>query len=105
MGRLERVEVMVMRRRLWWLGHVVQMSHECLAWCLLVHLTSSGKHSAESQKRRWNVVASMDVKKCDLLPDWHYLAWDRSTWHGLVWAVMVPVNGLLEDLKKEKKDE
>ena len=36
LGDLERVEVMIMRRRLRWLGHVESMKDTCLPWCLLI---------------------------------------------------------------------
>ena len=64
---------------------------------LVCHRSGDGKNSVGGQKRRWNGVASMDLKKSDLLPDWHDL------WCGLVWAATVEVNILLGDLEKEKK--
>ena len=36
MAGVERVEVMLMRRRLRWLGHVARMEETCIPKCLLV---------------------------------------------------------------------
>ena len=66
---IERVEVMVMRRRLCWLGHLERMADTRLPRCLLVCRPQAGKHSAGRQKRCWNNVVLGDLKKCDLLSD------------------------------------
>ena len=47
-------EVMVMRRRLRWLGHMETMDISRLPKCLLVSQLLSGKRSVGGQKRRWN---------------------------------------------------
>ena len=62
MGGLERVEVMVMRRRLRWLDHVERMKDSCLPKCLLVCRPASGKRSVGGQMENW--------KRCDLLEEW-----------------------------------
>ena len=52
MGGLEKVEVMVMRRRLRWLGHVERMDVSRLPKRLLVSRTVKGKRSAPGQMKR-----------------------------------------------------
>ena len=42
--------------------------------CLLVCRPQAGKRLAGGQKRRWNDVVLSDLKKCDLLSDWHDVA-------------------------------
>ena len=54
MAGIERVEAMVMRRKLCWLGHVELMDDTHLPKCHLVCKTQVGKCSAGDQKRRWN---------------------------------------------------
>ena len=53
---MERVEVMVMRRRLRWLGHLERLDDTRLPKCLLVCRPQAGKRSVGGQKRRWNDV-------------------------------------------------
>ena len=62
MGGLERVEVMIMRRRLRWLGHVQRMKDCRLPKCLVVCKPVIGKSSAGGQKRRWNDVLMGELK-------------------------------------------
>ena len=80
MGGLERVEVMIMRRRMRWLGHVEIMKDCRLPKCLLVYKPVSGKRSAGGQKRRWDDVLMGDLKRCDLLEDWKETVQDRGAW-------------------------
>ena len=61
MAGLERVEVMLMRRRLGWLGHVAQMEEACIPKCLLVCKQAGGKRSVGGQKRQWTDVVVRDV--------------------------------------------
>ena len=51
MAGLEREEVMLMRRRLRWLGHVARMEETCISKCLLVSKLARGKCSVGGQKR------------------------------------------------------
>ena len=84
LGGLERVEVMVMRRRLRWLGHMERMGISHLPKCLLVSRPLSGKRSVSGQKRRWNDVVVNDRKRGELLEDWEEIAQDRGPWRCLV---------------------
>ena len=70
MADIERVEVMVMRRRLHWLGHLELSDDTCLPKCLLVCCPLVGKHTVGGQKMRWCDVNMRNWKKCNLIPDW-----------------------------------
>ena len=105
MAGLERVEVMLMRRRLRWLGHVARMEGNRIPKCLLVCKPFGGKRSAGGQKRRWNDVIVEDLKKCELYPNWREQVEDRSTWRGLINAAAEDVNEEMEAKEQSKKDE
>ena len=101
---LERVEVMLMRRRLRWLGHVARMEETCIPKCLVVSKLARGKHSVGGQKRRWNDVIVCDLKKCDVYSNWREQAQDRSAWRGWINAAAKDVNEELEAKEQSKKD-
>ena len=105
MAGIERVEVMVMRRRLRWLGHVERMDDTRLPKCLLVCKPQDGKRSAGGQKRRWNDLVLWDLKRCGLLPDWRDMACERGAWRGLVNEAASELNCLLEEDEERKKAE
>ena len=102
---IERVEVMVMRRRLRWLGHLERMDDTRLPKCLLVCRPQAGKHSAGGQKRRWNDVVLGNLKKCGLLPGWSELAHERVAWRAMVREASRDLNRSLEESEIRKKDE
>ena len=63
-----RVEAIVMRRRLRWLGYIERME-DSVSWlpkCFLVCRPVSGRRSDGGQKRRWCDVLTSDLKWCDL---------------------------------------
>ena len=102
---IERVEVMVIRRRLRWLGNLERMDVSRLPRCLLVCRPQAGKRSAGGQKRRWNDVVLGDLKKCDLLLDWRDVACERAAWRAMVKETAEVVNHSLEESEAKKKDE
>ena len=67
MAGIERVEILVMRRWLRWLGHLERMDDSRLPKCLLVCRPQVGKRGAGGQKRRWNDVVLRDLRICGLL--------------------------------------
>ena len=67
---LERVEVILMRRRLQWLGHVARMSNNCIPKCMLVYKPEGGKGVPGGQRRRWVDVVMADLKTCECTQDW-----------------------------------
>ena len=105
MAGIERVEVMVMRRRLRWLGHVERMADSRIPKCLLVCQPYGGKRSVRGQKRQWNDLVISDLKKCDLLADWHDMAHERGAWPCLVKEASAELNRSLEEDEVKKKDE
>ena len=58
MAGLERVEVMQMRRRLRWLGHVARMEETRIPKYLLTCKPDGSKCSVGGQKRPWNDVVT-----------------------------------------------
>ena len=81
---IERIDVMILQRRLRWLGHTERMKDSRLPKCLLICRPAGGKRSVGGQKRRWNEVVKDDLKKCDLLADWRDVASQREAWRGVV---------------------
>ena len=105
LGGLERVDVMVMRRRLRWLGHVERMDTSRIPKCLLVSRPVRGKRSVGGQKKRWNDVVVSDLKRGDLLEDWRKITQDRQAWRCLVAEALGKINKHTEVREKERKDE
>ena len=68
---IERVDVMVMRRRLCWLGHLEHLDGTRLPKCLLVCCPLGSKLSVGGQKMRWYDVIMRELKKCNLVSDTH----------------------------------
>ena len=96
MAGLERVEGMLMRRRLRWLGHVARMEETRIPNCLLTCKSDGGEHSDGSQKRRWNDVIVGDLKKCEPYPNWHEEVQDCTIWCGWIMAAAEDVNEEME---------
>ena len=105
LGGLDRVEVMVMRRRLCWLGHLERMEDSRIPKCLLACRPANGKRSVGGQKRRWNDLVRSDLQKCNMLADWREVAQKRAAWRGVVKTMTAKLNGQLEASEKERKDE
>ena len=102
---LERVEVVLMRRRLRirWLGHVARMEETRIPKCLLTCKPDKGKRSVGGQKKRWNDVIVGDLKNCELYTNWREEAQDRSTWWGWIKAAAEDANEELEIAEQSKK--
>jgi hypothetical protein len=102
---IERIDVMILQRRLRWLSHTERMKESRLPKYLLVCRPARGKRSVGGQKRRWNEVVKDDLKKCDLLADWRDVASQREAWKGVVKIAANKLNQQLELSEKEKKDQ
>ena len=89
---LERVEVILLRRRLRWLGHVARMDSTRIPKCMLVCKPEGGKRMARGQKRRWADAVVADLKWCECQLDWRQQAQDQSQWRALVNAAAEDVN-------------
>ena len=105
MAGIQRVEVMVMRRRLHWLRHVERIADSRIPMCLLVCQPYGGKRSVGGQKRRWNDLVLSDLKKIYLLPDSRDMAHERGAWRCLVKEASAELNRSLEEDELKKKDE
>ena len=77
LGGLNRVQVMVMRRWLCWLGHL-EKKNSRLPKCLLVCRPASGKLSVGGQRRSWNDLVRSDLQKCNMLVNWREMAQKRA---------------------------
>ena len=102
---LKRVEVMMMKRRLRWLGHVAQKKEDRIPKCLLVCKPAGGKCSVGGQKRRWNDVLVDDLKKCELYSSWREEVQDRHIWRGWISTSAEDLNEELKAAEQRKKDE
>ena len=79
---MERLEVVLMRRRLRWLSLVVRMGSTRIPKCMLVCKPKGGRHSPGGQNRRWVDVVVGDLKRCEYLQDWRQQTQDRVQWRG-----------------------
>ena len=102
---IARTEVLLMERRLRWLGHVERMDNSRLPKCLLVCRPEEGKRSLGGQKRRWCDVVQDDLKSCHLLADWRQAASRREAWRGVVKLAADELNQGLEEAEKKRKDQ
>ena len=104
MAGIEKVDVMVMRRRLRWLGHLERLDDTRLPKCLLVCCPLGGKRSVGGQKMRWCDVIMKDLKKCNLVPDWRDAAHDRDVWREFVEGGAAEHNCFQEEDEEKRKD-
>ena len=104
MAGIERVEVLIMKRRLRWLGHLEWLDDNHLPKCLLVYYPQAGKCSIEGQKKRWCDVVMHDLKICDLLLDWCDVEQVRAVWRAYVNYAAQELNHSLEEEEARKKD-
>ena len=101
-GNLEKVKVMIMRRRWQWLVHLERLADCRIPKCLLVCTLVGGKHAVGGQKRRWNDNVMRDLKRCDLISDWHDFVQERGAWWGLVRIATTELNNTLYCREGEK---
>ena len=78
MPGIERVEVMVMIRRLFWLSHLEWLDDTSLLRCLLVCCQVERKCSVGGHKMRGCDVIMRELKNCYLIPDWHDVVCERA---------------------------
>ena len=65
-AKIERVEVLIQKWRLQWLGHLARMPDDRLPKKLLVSRISNGKRHQGGQKQRWHDLIQADLKKVNL---------------------------------------
>ena len=102
---LEKVETMLRRNRLRWLGHVARMNIERIPRMLLVSKPATGKRTVGGQKLRWADVVSGDLRKCGIEENWRLLAQEREKYRVTVDDKLTELNEAAEREEEAKKDE
>ena len=93
--KIERVNVLIQKRRLQWLGHVERKSDERLQKKLLVSKIMNGKRCRGGQKQRWHDLIHADSKQLNMVAGWRTAARDRKQWRN-------NINKLLHELTDKK---
>ena len=105
MAGLKGVEMMLMKRRLRWLGKVARMKETRIPKCLLMCKPEGGKRSVGGRKMQWIYVILGYLNKCELYTNWREEAQDRSIWRGWIKAAAEDMNEEMEIAKLRRKDE
>lgn len=101
---VNQVEVLMLKRRLKWLGHVVRMNESRIPRCLLVSKMAGGKIAMGKQKLRWCDVIMSNLKRCEMSDGWFCMALDRKMWRGMIYACGDELNDELEAMEHSKKE-
>ena len=102
--KIERVDVLIQKRRLQWLGHVERMSDERLQKKLLVSKIMNGKRGQGGQKQRWHDLIHADLKQLNMVADWRTAARDRKQWRNNINKLLHELNAQKELDEKARKD-
>ena len=102
--KIERVNVLIQKRRLQWLGHVERMSDERLQKKLLVSKIMNGKRCQGGQKQRWHDLIHADLKQLNMVSDWRTAARDRKQWRNNINKLLHELNAQKELDEKARKD-
>ena len=81
-GDQRPLPVLLMQRRLEWLGHVARMPDERVPKKLLFGLLRARRPPGRPRKR-WRDCVRADLKCLDALDGWYALAQSRPAWHAL----------------------
>ena len=103
-ANIERVETILQRRRLRWLGHIERMKNTRLPKQLLVSKFEEGKRPHGKQRQRWHDVMNADLKSLNMVSSWRTKALNRSQWRKEVNVKLNALNQFKEDKEKDKKD-
>ena len=79
-ANIERIETLLQRRRLRWLGHIQRMENSRLPKQLVVSKIKEGKRLHGKQKQRWHNVVNADLKSLDMVSTWRTKALNRNLW-------------------------
>ena len=79
-ANIERIETLLRRRRLRWLGHIQRMENSRLPKQLVVSKIKEGKRLHGKQKQRWHDVVNADLKSLDMVSTWRTKALNRNLW-------------------------
>ena len=95
-SNIDRVEVMIQKRRLKWLGHLERMPDDRLPRRHLVSKIAGGKRHQGEQKQRWHDLVQLDLKKLNIVDFWRAKAHDRRKWRN-------NITKRLQELNREKE--
>ena len=104
---IDRVETMIQRRRLRWLGHVQRMEYSRLPKQMLVSKIEDGKRLQKRQKQRWHNIMNADLKSLDMVSTWRSMALARNDWRNNIHSKQNELNQvekINEKVKKENKE-
>ena len=100
---IDRVETMLQRRRLRWLGHVQRMENSSLPKKLLVIKIEGGKRLQKRQKQRWHEVMNADLKSLGMVSTWRLKALARNDWRNNIHSKLFELNQVKEINEKGQK--
>ena len=103
-SKIERVDVMIQRRRLQWLGHLERMENSRLQKKLMVSKIAEGSRSQGGQKKRWHDLIYTDLKKLNIIDTWKTEARNRNDWRKNIKSLSQKTNKEAERNEQSKKD-
>ena len=103
-SKIERVDVMIQRRRLQWLGHLERMENSRLQKKLMVSKIAEGSRSQGGQKKRWHDLIYTDLKKLNIVDTWKTEARNRNDWRKNIKSLSQKINEEAERNEQSKKD-
>ena len=77
-ANIERLDVMIQKRRLQWLGHLERTSADRLPKKLLTSKIMDGKRQQGGQKQKWHDLVHKDLKTLNLVDVWKQEAHKRK---------------------------
>ena len=102
-ANIDRVDVMIQKRRLQWLGHVKRMHDDRLPKKLLVSKIRDGKRHQKGQKQRWHDLIHADLKEVNMVTSWKTEARDRKKWRTNIYNLLHDLNARKESTEKAKR--
>ena len=103
-ANIDRVDVLIQKRRLQWLGHVKRMHDDRLPKKLLVSKIRDGKRLQGGQKQRCHDLIHADLKEVNKVTSWKTEARNRKKWRTNIYNLLHDLNARKESTEKAKKD-
>ena len=79
-ANIGRIDVMIQKRRLQWLGHLERMPADRLPKKLLTSKITDGRRQQDGRKQRWHDLVHKDLKTLNLVDVWKQEAHKRKLW-------------------------